>query len=81
MGAFFLLALVAFTVGAVAWRTGVLPRWLAVLSFVGGVGALASPIWFPNFLTVAWILVLSVYLIARPSSERAPRAAAVGVAS
>ena len=71
MGAFILLAPVAFTVGAVAWRTGVLPRWLAVLSFVGGVGALASPIWFPSFLAVAWILVLSVYLvIRRPAPAR-----------
>jgi hypothetical protein len=76
MAAFIVLAPLCFTVGAFAWRTGLLPKWLAVGGFVAGIAALASPIWFPSFLVVLWILLLSGYLAFRPVGARVKPVAA-----
>jgi hypothetical protein len=72
MAAFISLAPLAFAVGVVAWRTRVLPRWLAVASYVAGVCALASPVWFPSWAVVLWIALLSGYLAVRGEAA-APR--------
>ena len=52
-------ALLAFGVGVVAWRTRLLPRWLAGTSFLAGIGALASFTFITTLIYVAWILLLS----------------------
>jgi hypothetical protein len=70
ISAYVLVAPLPLTVGAVAWKTGILPRWLAAFSFVAGVGAIASFVWFPTFLVVLWIGVLSGYLAFRPAGAR-----------
>jgi hypothetical protein len=74
IAAFVLGAPLAFAVGVVAWRTGVLPRWLAVLSFIAGIACLGSFAFVPTWVDVLWILVLSAYLSARPAG-RQPTAA------
>lgn len=66
MASFMLGSAFAFAVGVVAWRTGVLPRWLAVASFVGGLAGFVSGLFYPSIIYVAWILVLSGYLALRP---------------
>jgi hypothetical protein len=70
VAAYILVAPLAFSVGAVAWKTGMLPRWLAVASFVAGVAALASAVWFPTWLVMIWFLLLSGYLTFRPFGAR-----------
>ena len=70
MAGYILLSPLCFAIGAVAWRTGVLPRWLAVGGFVAGIACLASPVWFPSFLVILWILLLSAYLTFRPLGAR-----------
>ncbi len=72
--AFMLGSAFAFVVGAVAWRTGALPRWLAVVSFLGGLGGLLSGLLIPSFVYVGWILVLSAYLAFRPTDIPEPAA-------
>jgi hypothetical protein len=67
--AFMLGAPLAFGVAVVAWRTRLLPRWLAAVSFLAGVGALASFTFITTLVYVAWILLLSGYLAFRPSAE------------
>jgi hypothetical protein len=66
--AFMLGAPLAFGVGAIAWRTRVLPRWLAVASVLAGIGALASFTFITTLIYIAWILLLSAYLTFRPSA-------------
>jgi hypothetical protein len=68
--AFMLGAPLAFGVGAIAWRTRVLPRWLAVASVLAGIGALASFTFITTLVYIAWILLLSSYLTLRPSAVR-----------
>jgi hypothetical protein len=34
------------------------------------VAALASPVWFPSFLVILWLLLLSGYLALRPVGAR-----------
>lgn len=78
MAAFMLGAPFAVAVGIVAWRTGILPRWLAVVSFLGGLGGVLGGLLFPTVVYVAWILVLSVYLAFRPvGAEQPPSVAPV----
>ena len=57
--AFMLGAPLAFGVAIVAWRTLLLPRWLAAVSFLAGIGALASFTFITTLVYVAWILLLS----------------------
>lgn len=66
--AFTLGSAFAFAIGIVAWQTGILPRWLAVASFLGGLGGLLSGLFIPIVVYVAWILLLSVYLAFRPAA-------------
>jgi hypothetical protein len=70
--AFMLGAPLAFGVGVVAWRTRLLPRWLAVASLVAGIGALASFTFITTLIYVAWILILSCYLAFRPPTTSEP---------
>jgi hypothetical protein len=79
IAAFMLGSAFAFTIGVVAWQTGVLPRWLAVVSFLGGLGGFLSGLFIPSFVYLAWILVLSVYLAFRPAGEPAPGAPSASV--
>jgi hypothetical protein len=72
--AFMLGAPLAFGVGVVAWRTRLLPRWLAGASFLAGIGALASFTFITTLIYVAWILLLSGYLAFRPSATSASAA-------
>jgi hypothetical protein len=72
--AFMLGAPLAFSVGIVAWRTRLLPRWLAGASFLAGIGALVSFTFITTLIYVAWILLLSGYLAYRPSATSAPAA-------
>jgi hypothetical protein len=72
--AFMLGAPLAFGVALVAWRTGLLPRWLAAVSFLAGIGALASFTFVTTLVYVAWILLLSGYLAFRPSARYEPPA-------
>jgi hypothetical protein len=74
--AFMLGAPLAFGVGAVAWRTRILPRWLAAASLLAGIGGLASFTFITSLIYIAWILLLSVYLVFRPAAIHASAAAA-----
>jgi hypothetical protein len=42
--------------GSLAWRSHVLPDWLAIVGFIGGVAALVSPA-LPGPLAWAWIYI------------------------
>ena len=66
--AFMLGAPLAFGVGAIAWRTRVLPRWLAVASVLAGIAALASFTFVTTLVYIAWVLLLSGYLTFLPSA-------------
>jgi hypothetical protein len=72
IAAFLAAAPLAFAIGVVAWRTRLLPRWLAVASFVGGLGALGGFAFVPTVLWIAWVLLLSGYLALRPWEAGAP---------
>jgi len=62
LGAMIIAASLAFGSGAV-WR-----KWAGWLSVLVGVLALASVAFFPQFLFLLWILVVSVWLFLRPDS-------------
>ena len=69
-----LAALVAAT-GAVALRTGVLPRWFGFVSLLLAVGLLILPIaWAMTAVALLWALVVSILLFLRPA-EQAPAGA------
>jgi hypothetical protein len=63
--AFMLGAPLAFGVAAIAWRTRILPRWLAVASVLAGIAALASFTFITTLVYIAWVLLLSGYLTFR----------------
>jgi len=65
-GSFLLAAPLAFATGLVAWRTRVLPRWLAVASFLAAIAAVVGFLFFTTFVFFAWILLVSGYLALRP---------------
>jgi hypothetical protein len=46
---------------------GTWPRWAGWLGIVAGVLSLASIIFFPQFLFLAWILVVSILMFLRPA--------------
>ena len=50
---------------AVAFKTGVLPRWFAWVGVVVGVICLAAIVFVPAFVYWAWILVASLLLLRR----------------
>jgi hypothetical protein len=64
--AFMLGAPLAFGVAAIAWRTRILPRWLAAVSVLAGIAALASFTFITTLVYIAWVLLLSGYLTFRP---------------
>ena len=76
VGAVVLGALVVWATSAVAFKTGVLPRWFAWVGVVVGVICLLAIFFIPAFVYWAWILVASILLLRR--REGAPAATAPG---
>jgi hypothetical protein len=62
LGAMIIAASLAFMWG------GVWPSWAGWLGVVAGVLSLASVAFLPQFLYLLWILVVSLWLVRRPSS-------------
>lgn len=58
-------ALVALGTSIVAYRTGLLPRWLALVGFVVAPLLLFAVLFFPLFAWLAWVLAVSVVLLVR----------------
>lgn len=58
-------ALLVLATSIVAYRTGLLPRWLALAGFVVAPILLFTIFFLPLFLWLAWVLVLSVVLVVR----------------
>jgi hypothetical protein len=74
VGAVVLGALVVWATSAVAFKTGMLPRWFAWVGVIVGVICLFAIFFFPAFVYWAWILVASLLLL-RPragASRAAP---------
>jgi hypothetical protein len=72
VGAVVLGALVVWATSAVAFRTGLLPRWFAWVGVVVGVICLFAVFFVPAFVYWAWILVASLLLLrTRAGSSRA----------
>ena len=65
VGAVVLGALVVWATSAVAFRTGLLPRWFAWVGVVVGVICLFAIFFVPAFVYWAWILVASILLLRR----------------
>ena len=61
--------------GVAALRTGLLPRWLAWLSFVVALTMLFAFAFIPFVIMLGWILVVSATLILQAPDARAPSAA------
>jgi hypothetical protein len=58
-------ALVALGTSIVAYRTGLLPRWLAFTGFLVAPLLLFAVLFFPLFLWLAWVLAVSLVLLVR----------------
>lgn len=58
-------ALVALGTSIVAYRTGLLPRWLALTGFLVAPILLLAVLFFPLFLWLAWVLAMSLVLLVR----------------
>ena len=57
------ISVLMWSVGFIIFRTRILPRWLAWVSFVLAVVALAGPIGFFAFLaTGLWVLIVAFYM-------------------
>jgi hypothetical protein len=67
LGAMIIAASLAFM------RGGVWPTWAGWVGIVVGILALASIVFFPQFLFLAWILVVSIVLFMRESRTTEPR--------
>ena len=64
---------VGFTIVAtalVSLRSGLLPKWLAWLSFPVAASLLVSFFFFPFLILLGWVLVVSVTLMVRPSASQ-----------
>jgi uncharacterized membrane protein YgaE (UPF0421/DUF939 family) len=48
-------------------QRGTWPRWAGWLGIVVGVLSLASVVFFPQFLFLLWILVVSILMFLRPA--------------
>jgi len=57
--------LVALATSIVAYRTGLLPRWLALAGFVVAPLLLFTVFFFPLFAWLAWVLAVSLVLLVR----------------
>jgi hypothetical protein len=64
-----LTAVLVAATSALALRTGVLPRWLGWVGVVVAVVMLASFLFFPLFVLLAWVLVVSIAMLARPRAD------------
>lgn len=62
------LSLLALAVGLVARETRTLPTWLAWMSLVTAVLALAAAMFLPIFLVLLWMLIVSVTLLRTSSA-------------
>jgi hypothetical protein len=58
-------ALVALATSIVAHRTGLLPRWLALVGFLVAPILLFAVFFVPLFVWLAWVLAVSVVLLVR----------------
>jgi hypothetical protein len=58
-------ALVALATSIVAYRTGLLPRWLALAGFLVAPALLFAVFFIPLFVWLAWVLAVSVALLMR----------------
>jgi hypothetical protein len=57
------IAILMVTAGMIIWKTRILPVWLAIVSFVLAVAALAGPIGFFAFLaTGIWVLIVTFFM-------------------
>jgi hypothetical protein len=67
-------------VAAAVWRTGVLPRWWAIVSLVIAVVLLIGPIGWAALLfgMPVWVLATSVFLLRRPVLQRAATPQPIG---
>jgi hypothetical protein len=72
-GAVGLAAMIIAASLAFMWR-GVWPNWAGWLGVVAGVLSLFSIVFFPQFLFLLWILIVSVLLFMRPARYTAIRA-------
>lgn len=54
-----------FSIGTIWTRSGVMPRWLSVLTFVVAVGFLffASAVRVARFIFPGWVLIVSAYIL------------------
>jgi MFS family permease len=71
------VSIIMWAAGFIILKTRILPVWLAWVSFVLGVVALAGPIGFFAFLaTGIWILIVAYFMwrfeVSRPGSEDVP---------
>jgi hypothetical protein len=73
-GAVGLSAMIIAASLAFMWR-GVWPNWAGWLGVVAGILSLFSVVFFPQFLFLLWILIVSVLLFMRPARYTAARAA------
>src|SRR5262245_1347539 len=64
-----LSAVLVAATSALALRTGVLPRWLGWVGVAVAVVMLVSFLFFPLFVLLAWVLVVSIVMLARPGAE------------
>jgi hypothetical protein len=69
-------ALVALATSIVAYRTGLLPRWLALVGFVVAPLLLFTVFFFPLFAWLAWVLAVSLVLLVRSARVTGWRAGA-----
>lgn len=58
-------ALVALATSIVAYRTGLLPRWLALAGFLVAPSLLFAVFFFPLVVWLAWVLAVSLVLLIR----------------
>lgn len=66
------LAVLVGATGVLALRTGVLPRWLGIVSVLLVIPLLITPIaWAVTALALLWPLVVSVLLYVRPAEGAA----------
>jgi hypothetical protein len=66
MGAMIIAASLAFM------GRGVWPRWAGWVGVIAGILSLASIVFFPQFLFLLWVLVVSVLMFLRPARYGAP---------
>ena len=60
--ALFVAAVFIWAVSSLAWRTWILPRWLAGIGFFVGATCLVGFTGVPGLIFAAWLLLLSCYL-------------------